>query len=93
MRKAEPNDRRHSLFTDHWIRRDALRTPVDRRTRFDLEPIFPDVFATYPEGERAYYRGRAHFLRALSSPTFRAPLALGPCRGGLPRGDRERNST
>ena len=68
MRRAEPNDRKHAIFTDHWIRRDALQTRVDRRTRFDLEPIFPEVFATYPEGEQAYYRGRAHFLRALSSP-------------------------
>lgn len=67
MRRAEPNDRKYAIFTDHWIRRDALHTPADQRTRFDLEPIFPDVFATYPEGERAYYNGRAHFLRALNS--------------------------
>jgi Tfp pilus assembly protein PilF len=68
MRRAEPNDRKYSLFTDHWIRRDALDPPDDRRTRYDLEPIFPGVFAGYSAGERAYYRGRAHFLRALSSP-------------------------
>jgi Tfp pilus assembly protein PilF len=68
MRRAEPNDRKHSLFIDHWIRRDVRKTEADQRTRFDLEPIFPGVFATYPEGERAYYTGRAHFLRALSSP-------------------------
>ncbi|NIM02205.1 MAG: tetratricopeptide repeat protein [Acidobacteria bacterium] len=68
MRRAEPNDRRHSIFTDHWIRRDARTTTPDRRTRYELEPIFPEVFDTYPAGERSYYTGRAHFLRALSSP-------------------------
>lgn len=70
MRRAEPNDRRYAIFTDHWIRRDASQTKPDRRTRFELEPIFPNVYASYPDGQRAYYRGRAHFLKALdASPT------------------------
>jgi len=67
MRRAEPNDRKNSIFTDHWIRRDVRNTPPDRRTSFELEPIFPEALAGYPEGERAYYWGRAHYLRGLSA--------------------------
>jgi tetratricopeptide (TPR) repeat protein len=67
MRRAEANDRRYALFTDHWIRRDAARTEPDRRTRFELEPIFPEEFSKYPAGEQAFYLGRAHYLRGLSS--------------------------
>jgi len=67
MRRAEANDRLYAMFTDHWIRRDAAETKPDRRTRFELEPIFPEVFTTYPAGEQAFYRGRAHYLRGLGS--------------------------
>jgi len=75
MRKAETSDRRYALFTDHWIRRDIDIVERDSRTSLDFEPIFPDVFATFPEGEQAYYRGRANFLRAKAvSPPVRGLL-------------------
>jgi tetratricopeptide (TPR) repeat protein len=67
MRKAESSDRRHALFTDHWIRRDIDLEQRDLRTNFDLEPIFPEIFATFPEGEQAFYLARANFLRAKSA--------------------------
>lgn len=67
MRSGEPVDRRYAQFTDHWIRR-TLPTERDRRTNFEMEPVFPEVFALYPPGEQAYYRARANFLRADESP-------------------------
>jgi len=68
MRRGEAVDRRYAQLTDHWIRRDAASDEVDRRTRFDLEPIFPEVLAALPPAERDYYRARAAFLRAEEAP-------------------------
>jgi Tfp pilus assembly protein PilF len=68
MRKAESSDRRHAQFTDHWIRSDIDLEQRDRRTDFDLEPTLPEALASFPEGEQAFYRARASFLRAESVP-------------------------
>ena len=68
MRKGEAADRRYAQFTDHWIRRRPHVKERDRRTVFDLEPIFPEAFGSYPPGEQAYYRARASFLRASEEP-------------------------
>lgn len=67
MLVAEPTDRRYTLFTDHWIRR-RIDEPDAPRTNFELEPVFSEAFAQLPEEQRAYYRGRANFLRAIESP-------------------------
>ena len=41
MRKGEPDDQRHVLYTDHWIRA-RIDQPKQERTRFDVEPFFPE---------------------------------------------------
>lgn len=69
MLVAEPVDRRYTLFTDHWIRR-RIDEPQRRRENFDLEPVFADAFAALTEGEQAYYRGRANYLRAIESAPY-----------------------
>src|SRR5262245_392779 len=69
MRRAEPDDQRCTEFTDHWIRRDITAGQDDRRTLFDVEPVFPDRFAALPPGEQAFYRARAKSLLARDVPT------------------------
>jgi tetratricopeptide (TPR) repeat protein len=68
MRKAEPDDQRHTTFTDHWIRRDTRLEARDHRKSYAIEPIFPDRLAALPPGEALYYRGRAAFLLSLDLP-------------------------
>ncbi len=67
MRKAEPSDHRHADFTDHWIRK-RIDEPREPRARFDVEPYLTDSFAAFSAAEKAFYRGRAISLRALSVP-------------------------
>lgn len=62
MRKGEPDDQRHVLYTDHWIRK-RIDEEKKERTRFDVEPIFPEVFAKLSPAEQAFYTGRALQLR------------------------------
>ena len=89
MRKAEPDDHRHAVFTDHWIRR-RLDEPDQPRTRFAVEPYLPDALAALPPSDRAFYLGRALSLRARAVPpeaqtsmwpeaekAFRESIALG----------------
>ena len=77
LRRAEPVDRRYARFTDHWIRRDVELTERDRRTTYELEPVFPEAFASLSAGEQAYQRARANFLRALEAPAEARPLLWG----------------
>jgi tetratricopeptide (TPR) repeat protein len=71
MRKAEPDDQRHTAFTDHWIRRDIAIAEPDHRESYAIEPVFPAHLATLPAAEQAYYRGRANQLLALDAPASR----------------------
>ncbi len=73
MRKAEPDDQRFTEFTDHWIRREIRLVERDHRQRFDVEPIFPDRFATLAPGEQAFYRGRAASLLGRDVPVSQQP--------------------
>jgi Flp pilus assembly protein TadD len=67
MRRGEPDDHRHTQFTDHWIRRRIDEAPAPR-TSVAVEPYLPKAVAALPEGERAYYTARAISLRAHSVP-------------------------
>jgi tetratricopeptide (TPR) repeat protein len=68
MRKAEPDDHRHTLFTDHWIRRRMEPADSHARTSIDFAPVFPATFASLPPEEQAFYRGRINLLKALETP-------------------------
>jgi predicted CXXCH cytochrome family protein len=72
MRKAEADDQRFAVFTDHWIR---ARTDEPGKASFVPEtvPVFPEAFGELTPGEQAFYRGRAHMLSAmdLSDPARR----------------------
>jgi tetratricopeptide (TPR) repeat protein len=67
MRKAEPSDHRHAVFTDHWIRR-RIDEPPQSRSAFGVEPYLPAEFAALPAADRAFYTGRAISLRAHAVP-------------------------
>ena len=67
MRKAEPSDHRHAVFTDHWIR-SRIDEPQQARSKFDVTPYLPGDFAALPAAQRAFYLGRAISLRAHSVP-------------------------
>lgn len=67
MRKAEPDDHRHALFTDHWIRRRIDEAPSPR-TSVAVEPTLPSVVAGLAPADRAYYLARAISLRARAVP-------------------------
>jgi Tfp pilus assembly protein PilF len=74
MRTAEPDDHRHAVFTDHWIRRRIDDAPRPRRGPA-LVPYLPAEFASLPAADRAFYTGRAYGLRALAlPPAARVPL-------------------
>jgi cytochrome c-type biogenesis protein CcmH/NrfG len=73
MRRAEPDDQRHTAFTDHWIRRD-IEIERDPRVQFEVEPVFPDQVAQLSPGEQAYFAGRGNFLLAYNIP----PASQGP---------------
>jgi Flp pilus assembly protein TadD len=68
MRKGEPDDQHHVLFTDHWIRARIDDAPKSR-TRFDVEPLFPELFADLSPADRAFYTARAISLRTKAVPT------------------------
>ena len=76
MRTAEPDDHRHAVFTDHWIRR-RIDDPRRPRRSPALVPYLPADFASLPATDRAFYTGRAYELRALALP----PAARGPLDG------------
>jgi Flp pilus assembly protein TadD len=67
MRKGEPDDQRHVLFTDHWIRA-RIDDPPKPRTHFDVEPFFPELFAELSRADRAFYTARAISLRTKAVP-------------------------
>ncbi|NIM01971.1 MAG: tetratricopeptide repeat protein, partial [Acidobacteria bacterium] len=68
MRRAEPDDQRFTEFTDHWIRRDISIDTPDHRESVEIEPIFPERYATLTTGQQAYYRARALTQMTDSSP-------------------------
>jgi tetratricopeptide (TPR) repeat protein len=68
MRKAEPDDQRHTTLTDHWIRRDIRIEERDHRESHAIEPVFPERMAALPPAEALYYRGRAAGLLSLDMP-------------------------
>ena len=67
MRKGEPSDHRHAVFTDHWIRR-RIDEPRRARVSVDVAPYLPESFAELPPADRAFYTGRALSLRAHAVP-------------------------
>jgi tetratricopeptide (TPR) repeat protein len=92
MRKGEPDDQRHVLYTDHWIRA-RIDQPAAARTRFDVE-TFPELPANLSPSENAFYTARAISLRAHMAPPearrgmwpqaeakFREAIGLGFTRG------------
>lgn len=83
MRKAVSTDRKHALFTDHWIRRDVDLEQRDPRTNWELEPIYPEQLAEFPPGEQAYYLARAYFLRASEAPLSVRPELWERARGSF----------
>ena len=76
MRKAEPDDHRHAALTDHWIRRRIDEPGPASRARIDLEPILPVEFGQLSEADRAYYTGRAYFLKGGDLPASARRSAL-----------------
>lgn len=68
MRKAEPHDHPHTLFTDHWIR---TRLPADgepdQRTRHDLEPVMSAQFSRLDQSEQDFAFGRAYLQMTLNT--------------------------
>jgi tetratricopeptide (TPR) repeat protein len=72
MRTGEPDEQRHVLFTDHWIRK-RIDDPRVPRTRYELEPILPESFAKLSAADQAFYMARAISLRAQMAPTKARP--------------------
>lgn len=74
MRRGEPDDHRHTDFTDHWIRRRIDEEPRARASK-ELIPYLPEAFAAMSAGERAFAEARAYSLRAIAmSPRDRGPM-------------------
>jgi Tfp pilus assembly protein PilF len=72
MRTGEPDEQHHVLFTDHWIRA-RIDDPQKHRTRFDVEPIFPESLEKLSPADRAFYTARAISLRAQMAPPDARP--------------------
>ena len=68
MRSGRPDDLLFADFTDHWIRRDVESDPRERRPSLDIQPVFPELFATFSEADQDFYRGRADLLLSLRTP-------------------------
>ncbi len=77
MRRAEPGDHPHTTFTDHWIRRRPEAGEPRARSTVALEPVIPEAFEALSAADRAYYEGRAYFLRGndLGGPARRMAMA------------------
>lgn len=69
MRRAEPDDQRHTALTDHWIRAD-IEPPEGGEVYRDLalEPVPLDAEAALSEAERTYLRARAAYALAANVP-------------------------
>lgn len=67
MRKAEPHDQRFTEMTDHWIRKNIDVEQRDQRVHYEVRPMFPEAFASMPQGEQAYYRGTAAAVLAFQA--------------------------
>lgn len=68
MRRAAPLDHPHTTFTDHWIRRDPAKEGAPLRSSYAIEPILDASFDALSPADRAYYRGRAAFSKAVDVP-------------------------
>jgi len=62
MRKGVSDDQYHVRYTDHWIRT-RIDQPRKERTRFDVEPFFPEMVSKMPAGDQAFFAARAISLR------------------------------
>jgi tetratricopeptide (TPR) repeat protein len=62
MRRGISDDQNHVTYTDHWIRT-RIDDPREERTRFDVEPFFPELVSKLPPGDQAFYMARAISLR------------------------------
>jgi len=82
MRTAEPDDQRFTEFTDHWIRRN-IDVERDERENFELEPVDPEELALFPEGEQAFYHGRAYLLMAMKVPEDKFDWMWGRAEDGF----------
>lgn len=68
MRRAAPLDHPHTTFTDHWIRREPGKEGAPLRSSYEIEPILEPSFDALAPADRAYYRGRAAFSKAVDVP-------------------------
>jgi tetratricopeptide (TPR) repeat protein len=68
MRKAEPDDQRHTEFTDHWIRKRIQPPAHEARASIDFAPVFQAAFDALPQADRDFYRGRINLLKSLETP-------------------------
>jgi Flp pilus assembly protein TadD len=68
MRKAEPDDQRHTEFTDHWIRKRIEAPAHETRSTIAFAPVFPGAFDSLSAADRAFYRGRINLLKSLETP-------------------------
>jgi len=64
MRKAEADDQRFAVFTDHWIRRNAREPEERHRASQTIEPVDREHFAGLPAPEQAFYSARGNALMA-----------------------------
>ena len=71
MRRAEPDDQRFSLFTDHWIRKEIDFEEKDHRDSFAIEPIFKGEYAKLDPSEQSYYKARALMQMSDMAPANR----------------------
>ena len=62
MRKGVSDDQLHVRYTDHWIRA-RIDQPRVERTRFDVEPFFPEMVSKMPVSDQAFFAARAISLR------------------------------
>ncbi len=68
MPRSEPDDHRHTTFTDHWIRVPEPKGAAEPLRHVTLEPIVPEAYEALSSAERAYVTGRAYFLKSLDFP-------------------------
>jgi hypothetical protein len=89
MRKGVSDDQYHVTYTDHWIRT-RIDDPKVERTRFDVEPFFPEMVSKLPPGDQAFYTARAISLRThvvnAEAKTSMWPQAEGKFREALASG-------
>ena len=85
MRKAEADDQRFAVFTDHWIRKRIDAVEPSHRESHVVMPVEPDHFATLSAGEQAFYSGRAYGLMARNVQGDKQATMLGEAQRAFER--------